>query len=105
MEYDSYFDICPEEGRNKVFVLIIYDIVDDRVRTRFAKCLQGYGFRVQKSAFEAIITQQKYKKLLLEIPRYVTGQDSVRLYKIQGKGQVLTFGETKVLADEDIILI
>ena len=35
-----------------MFVLIIYDIVDNGRRVKLAKYLQGYGFRVQKSAKE-----------------------------------------------------
>ena len=41
----------------KLYVLIIYDIVDNKKRLAFAKKLNGYGFRVQKSAFEAMITE------------------------------------------------
>ncbi len=31
--------------------LVAYDISDDRRRTRIAKCLEGYGDRVQYSVF------------------------------------------------------
>ena len=68
--------------------------------------LLGYGFRVQKSAFEALISSRKYDKLVREIPHYIDTEDSVRLYKITGKGQVVSWGEqTEQDTDEDIILI
>ena len=48
-------------------MLIIYDIVDNSKRIKFSKYLQGYGNRVQKSAFEANISRKKYEKLINEI--------------------------------------
>ena len=90
---------------NNVFVLIIYHIVGNNRRVKFSKFLLGYGFRVQKSAFEAKLTVKKYQKLITEIPKYIDKEDSVRLYKIIGKGQVLTWGENFAEPQEEIILI
>ena len=50
--------------KKKLYILVIYDIVDNRRRVAFAKKMNGYGFRVQKSAFEAMITENLYRKLL-----------------------------------------
>ena len=53
---ENYFWNTAENNYSKkLFVLIIYDIVDNKRRVRFAKKMSGYGFRVQKSAFEALI--------------------------------------------------
>mgnify|MGYP000193497147 CR=1 FL=1 len=71
--------------------MIIYDIVDNKRRTKFAKLLEGYGTRVQKSAFEAMLSQKSYEKLVKEIPYYInpaSGEDSVRIYRMIGKGRV-----------------
>ena len=68
---DYYFQISDELESDKEFVLIIYDIVDNRKRVKLAKLLSGYGKRVQKSAFEAMLTTQRYNKLIEEIPRYI----------------------------------
>ncbi|MEW6140284.1 MAG: CRISPR-associated endonuclease Cas2, partial [Thermodesulfobacteriota bacterium] len=38
-----------------VFVVVCYDVVDDRTRTRLAKLMQNYGNRVQKSVFECTV--------------------------------------------------
>lgn len=53
-----FFEAEKEKSPDKVFVLIIYDIVDNKRRTKLAKYLQGFGFRVQKSAFEAVIPKK-----------------------------------------------
>ena len=70
-----------------------------------AKLLSGYGKRVQKSAFEAMLTTQRYNKLIEEIPRYIDKtEDNVRIYKITGKGKVTSWGEVPEF-DEEIVLI
>ena len=67
--YDEeyYFQISDDLENDKMFILVIYDIVDNKRRLKFAKTLSGYGKRVQKSAFEALLTRQKYEKLILKI--------------------------------------
>ena len=102
---DYSFDVVDEVKGDKVLVLIIYDIVDNKKRIKFAKYLQGYGNRVQKSAFEAHLSQKKYTKLLREIPGFVSGEDSVRVYRITGKGQITAWGIRENFDQEDIILI
>ena len=97
---DYYFQINEALEDDKQFVLIIYDIVDN-------KMLEGYGKRVQKSAFEAMLSSKSYNKLMEEIPKYVSvrsTEDSVRIYRITGKGKVISWGDTPE-PEEDVILI
>ncbi len=106
MEREDYFFDTEEEVRqDKVFVLIIYDISRNKKRLQLAKLLQGYGFRIQKSAFEAVITKAKYRELLDKLPAFASEEDSIRVYKIIGRGQVLSFGKTVEENAEDIIVI
>lgn len=35
-----------------MFIIVAYDIVDNKRRTRLAKGMKSYGYRVQKSVFE-----------------------------------------------------
>ncbi|MCI8826921.1 MAG: CRISPR-associated endonuclease Cas2 [Lachnospiraceae bacterium] len=102
---DYFFDVENRVNTDKVFVLIIYDIIDNRRRIKFAKYLQGYGFRIQKSAFEAVISKKKYEKLLKEIPSYIVSDDNIKVYKIIGKGQVTSFGSAFCIEDEDVIIV
>ena len=58
------------------------------------------------SAFEAVITRQKLEKLKSEIPHYIDKvEDSVRMYQIRGKGQVISWGREEEYSTDDIILI
>ena len=106
MEKENYFfDIYDDVDNDKVFVLIIYDIAENKKRVRLAKLLQGYGFRIQKSAFEAVITKKKYQKLLRELEPFGNTEDSIRIYKIIGKGQVVNIGKSEPERQEDVIII
>lgn len=106
MERENYFFEIQDSAENdKVFVLIIYDIMENKKRLKLAKLLQGYGFRIQKSAFEAMITKKKYKKLLQELLPFGSREDSIRVYKIIGKGQVTNIGKEMNQEQDDIVLI
>lgn len=50
-----------------MYALIIYDIVDDKRRNKLVKFLQGYGFRVQKSCFEVMISKALFDKFKSQI--------------------------------------
>lgn len=94
---------CQEKN---LYILVIYDIVDNRQRNHFAKKMCGYGFRVQKSAFEAMISASLYRKLLADIPRLINkATDSVRVYKIRGSGEVSLFGVNQKIENEEVIVI
>jgi CRISPR-associated protein Cas2 len=106
MEIENYyFDVAEDVQNDRVFVLIIYDITDNKTRIRLSKMLLGYGFRIQKSAFEATLTKKKYKELLERLPAYVASEDSIKVYKIIGKGQVTSFGKAVESEQDDIIII
>ena len=101
-----FWDTDNQAKTKKVFVLVIYDIVNNKRRTKLAKYLQGYGFRVQKSAFEAMIPERLYRKLADEIPGMIDKEeDSVRIYRIIGKGEVLMLGRTEDVTWEDVIIV
>lgn len=89
----------------RLYVLVIYDIVDNKRRLKLSKFLQGYGFRIQKSAFEAVIEKKTYKKLMTKLPSYAMKEDSIRVYKIVDKSQVTSFGKAVEPMDEDVIII
>lgn len=106
---DDYFiDIHNDDfdrGR-KYFVLVIYDIVDNKRRSKIAKTLKRYAFRVQKSAFEAHLTPSKYDILVSILTNLIDDkEDSVRIYKIRGKAAILSMGIGRSPDDEEVIII
>lgn len=104
---ENYFWNTQENSYSKkLFVLVIYDIIDNKRRTRFAKEMKGYGFRVQKSAFEALIDEKLFEKLKGRI-RYLINEkeDSVRIYRMTGYGEVNLFGVNETIKAEDVVII
>lgn len=91
-------------GGKKISVLVIYDISNDKKRTRLAKVLQGYGERVQQSAFEASINKRKYQALVKQLKRYAGKNDSIRIYKIEEDG-IQNFGKAAKKKAEGWIII
>jgi CRISPR-associated protein Cas2 len=92
---------------NKIYLLVIYDITCTKKRTKFAKMLNGFGYRVQKSAFELYLSPKKYIKLLKNISKYInTEEDSVRLYRLKGDGKIIMWGKHNVKVEaKDVIII
>lgn len=66
--------------------VIAYDITDDQRRHHVARCLEGWGRRVQKSVFECELSREDLKevyrrlKALLVIP-----EDRCHLYPLCGE--------------------
>lgn len=103
---ENYFWNTESQEEKKLYVLIIYDIVDNKRRYTFAKTMNSYGFRVQKSAFEAMISDKLYRKLLEIVPRIIAKkEDSVRIYKIRGTGEVQLFGVNTRIENEEVVII
>lgn len=107
MKLDIFFEMYEfhQKRKEESFSLIIYDIVDNKRRTKFSKYLESYGTRVQKSAFEIRVEKRKFEKMIKEIPKFVTKQDSVKLYKIHGNGEVFCWGNAKPETSEEVIII
>ena len=89
----------------KYYVLVIYDIAENKRRTKLAKTMKSFGFRVQKSAFEAHLSESKYNKLMSMLNPIVENEDSIRVYKIRGSGAVTVIGKEAVCENEDVIII
>lgn len=99
------YETIDEVSENEYYVLIIYDIISNKRRNKFAKFLKGYGFRVQKSSFEAFINKSLFNQLLREIERFAIDTDTIRVYRIINKNQVYLFGNNHFLEGKKIIII
>ena len=66
-----------------LFVVVAYDITDDRRRLRVMKMLQGYGEHVQESVFECHLKRSVYRQMLQRLRKLMNkGEDNVRLYHL-----------------------
>jgi CRISPR-associated protein Cas2 len=64
-----------------MIVWVIYDISENRIRSRVAKICKGYGlFRVQKSAFLGDLNRNEADSLSLECEGLIDPTDSVYVF-------------------------
>lgn len=64
--------------------LVVYDIEDDRVRSRIATILEGYGRRVQESVFECRLELSELEELTVRLKRELQRPENgeIRIYRI-----------------------
>ena len=89
-------------------VLLVYDIVNDRQRTKVADACLDYGLdRIQYSAFSGLLSRTHQEELMLRISAIIgDGAASVLLYPIDEKAwqKRLTFeqGLESLERDDDV---
>jgi CRISPR-associated protein Cas2 len=66
-----------------MLTLVVYDIADNRRRTKLATFLEGQGRRVQESVFECFLTLEEMRRLHQQVQRRINlEEDNVRFYWI-----------------------
>lgn len=90
----------------KQFVIVSYDITEDRRRLRVMKTLEGFGTRVQYSVFECQLTHPQLDKLRAGLKPLVAQGDSVRFYFISQDdvSRIEIIGSGAVSRDSDFYL-
>ena len=64
-------------------LLVIYDVEDNKRRNKVVRILEGYGVRVQKSAFECYIAPTSLLTLQRQLNKVIGANDSIRIYEIR----------------------
>ena len=72
--------------------LVIYDITHDRERHKVSKILEGYGFRVQKSAFECRLSRPGRDRLQQRLENLQLRTGFVTIYQLQGNSRPRSAG-------------
>ena len=92
----------------KRFVVIVYDISDDKRRTRLHKALLNYGSPVQYSVFECLLEPEALKRMKAEVGGIIKPRiDRVRYYTLCQKCLKMadvTSGPA-ILHESDVIVI
>lgn len=91
-----------------MFILVSYDIVDDRRRSKVANALKNYGRRVQYSVFECILERDRIKKMIEVINGLINKQeDSVRIYQLCDTclRKTKVCGVGKITEDEEMFIV
>lgn len=66
-----------------MYVLVSYDIVDNKTRTRVMKLLKNFGERIQQSVFECDMDEAHYRRMKMGVEKLIDrDQDRVRYYRL-----------------------
>ena len=80
-------------------LLISYDISNDKIRTKFAKYLSKFGFRLQYSVFEITNSDTVLKNIENEIQNLYlpsfTEEDSVIIFNLSATCKKTCYGYAK----------
>jgi CRISPR-associated protein Cas2 len=78
-----------------MYIVVAYDIPEDKRRNKIHKILKSYGQWMQYSLFECDLTETQYAKLRSRLSKLIKSeQDSIRFYFLCGccKGKVERIG-------------
>ncbi len=66
-----------------MFVIIVYDISNNKARTKFHKFLLGYAEWTQYSVFESNLEETKVKEIIKKGESLINpATDSIRIYRL-----------------------
>jgi len=88
-----------------MFLLIPYDISDDKRRRVVDKILSSYGRRVNYSVFEIEVTSTRFRQLISELKKATTSKDHIRIYRLTKEVVNRSFvlhREERIFDDEEL---
>ena len=66
-----------------MFIVVAYDIPDDRRRTRLHQRLKGFGTPVQYSVFECVLDERQFRDMQAMVKKTIRlKEDDVRYYSL-----------------------
>jgi CRISPR-associated protein Cas2 len=90
-----------------MLIIVSYDIVDDKRRTKLAKRLCDFGKRVQYSVFECDLSKEQLKDMTEKALKQIDQEeDSLRIYRICNTcaNEILSYGIKKGWEEDDVIV-
>ncbi len=90
----------------KRYILIVYDISDDKKRYKLAKNLLRFGMRTQKSVFEALVTDKELNEIKKLAKKYSSKKDIVTIYLLKEHHyrETVRFGDVEYLTIDDFVI-
>ena len=92
----------------KQFVVVAYDVSDDRRRERLHHLLEGYGTPVQYSVFECWLGRREKEKVQRSVRRIIRREvDQVRYYLLCGQcwKRIEVEGRGEVHRLEEVVIV
>ncbi|MEW6618767.1 MAG: CRISPR-associated endonuclease Cas2 [bacterium] len=91
-----------------MFIVVSYDVRNDKKRNKIANLMEDYGTRVQYSVFECHLNQKVFDRMVKDVLKYLQiEKDSLRIYKICEDciSRIEVYGVGRVTEDEEVIII
>lgn len=91
-----------------MFLVIAYDIRDDRRRVKVAEELKNFGIRIQRSVFECHLEEEQVVDLRSRLSALINaGEDQVRYYRLcpKDRQRITVTGPVPVSKDWDYLVI
>lgn len=91
-----------------MLILVSYDIIDDKRRTKLAKKLCDFGKRVQYSVFECNLKKHELEEMTkMALAIIEQDKDSLRIYKLcqACESEIMSYGVKKGWEEDDVIIV
>jgi len=85
-----------------MYIIVTYDIVNNKKRNRLAKELLQFGIRTQKSFFECEVNRKELSIIKQIINRVADADDLVTIYHTN-ENSIARIGDVKYLEIDDIV--
>lgn len=91
----------------KMLTVISYDIASPRTRRKVSEALEAVGVRVQRSVFEAMLTERQTGTVVREIEPLLAPEDTLRVYAVAapGRARCHAVGGAPLLEDAGFYLL
>ncbi|WP_457561946.1 CRISPR-associated endonuclease Cas2 [Caminibacter pacificus] len=83
-----------------MYVVVTYDISNNKQRNKLAKELLVFGIRTQKSFFECEVTEKELKIIKKILKKYSQSDDFVTIYNVKVIDRI---GDVEYLEIDDLI--
>ena len=90
------------------FVLVVYDISNDKRRTKLHKRLKDFGTPVQYSVFECLLSPKEFEQMRKAVNRIIRPRlDHVRYYTLcnRCRAKIEVTGQRQVTTKPDVIVV
>ena len=91
-----------------MFVVVSYDIVNDKRRNKVANTLKNYGTRVQYSVFECLLKMEHLNSLIDDLRSIIDeNKDTVRIYNLCRScvEKIRVYGKGEITEDRDVFIV
>jgi CRISPR-associated protein Cas2 len=100
--------VAPAQRSRRHWVVVSYDIPNDRRRTKVMKTLEGFGHRVQYSVFECELRPADLEKLKTRLKTLLEKtEDDIRFYDLcdNCQGKVTMLGQAKMYRAASSVIV